>query len=86
MGSGSSGPVIKGSSKPSGTSPLESGHKGCFVCDELNHLAKEFPQYMIKPTPISVVRGRGSTIGVRGEGNRACGGGRRATQPVGDRG
>ena len=43
----------------SSTTPpqIESGRRGCYVFDEFSHVANDYPQFIFRPTPISVVRG-----------------------------
>lgn len=49
------------------------------ICGEIIHWAKDHPLCISIDTPILVIRGRGSTKGVRGIGNGAPGGGKRTT-------
>ncbi|KAF3645078.1 hypothetical protein FXO37_21138 [Capsicum annuum] len=65
---------------------VKTRRRGCYMCDEIGHIAKDCSHRMFRATPISVVRGRGSTKGARGRDSRACVGGRGATLPVGSHG
>ena len=56
------------------------------MCDEIGHVAKDYPCRMFRDTSISAVRGRCSTKGARGRDGRARVGGYGATQPDGSHG
>ncbi|KAF3629488.1 putative carboxylesterase 17-like [Capsicum annuum] len=78
---GSSIPTTLGGHVRSAVSdPFKLGHKGCFMCDEVIHLAKNCPCCVFRATPILAMRGRGSTRGARGRSSGAHGGGCRAIQ------
>lgn len=67
-------------------SSIEIGRRGCYICDEIFHLAKDYSRCMFRATLISSVRGRGSNKGTRGRDGRTRGGSCKDTQPVGNRG
>lgn len=41
------------------------GHRTCYTCHEVGHLAKNYPHCVIRDTHISIVRGMGTTKGAR---------------------
>lgn len=57
-------------------SSIDAGYRTSYVCHEVGYVAKDYLHHMIRDTLISVVRGRDTTIGVRGRVSRACGGSR----------
>ncbi|KAF3659936.1 RNA-directed DNA polymerase -like protein [Capsicum annuum] len=61
---------------------VDIGLRGCYMCNEIGYIARDYPRWVIQATSISTVRGKGSTKGARGKYGGACGGGRGATQAV----
>lgn len=56
------------------------------MCDEISHVAKDYPCCVIRATLSTIMRGRGSTRGMRGIGSRPWGGSLGDTILVGGRG
>lgn len=57
-------------------SPVDAGCRTCYICNEIDHVTRECPLGVIRDTPISSMKGRGITRGVRCRGYEAHGGGR----------
>lgn len=59
--------------------PIKSVHRGCFVCDGVGYLRKDYSHNVIRGTLISSMKDSGSTKSERGRGSGTYGGGHRAT-------